>query len=121
MIKAMLLGILMSVAPLGAYAADNQPATCQSIDQFMQTAKDNGFQPEQFTLLTGTPLETFAANMDRLTGGGHGAMDALVFLTPPDQVGENDVTVLGVFRDHCYIGTAMVSSVLVKKALGQEV
>jgi hypothetical protein len=117
--KHFLAGLMMAVGLFFAAPTYAQEApTCTSIEQFQaDVAKSN---PDlKLVILSGTPLEAFAANMDRLSGGGHGPMDGLVFIDP--ETNPNDITVIAVFRDGCYIGQAPVPTAMVKQALGQGV
>lgn len=90
-------------------------ASCVSMEQF-QTELTKQDPTYKAIVLSGGPLEQFAANMDKLTGGGHGPMDGLVFLDPEGN--KNEITIIAVFRDHCYIGNAEARTDIVKQALG---
>lgn len=116
MLKSLILAGLLALAPLSAHAQEAK--SCQSVEQFSKAVHDADASYD-LVILTGTPLETFAANMDKLSGGGHGPMDGLVFKNPEGN--DADITVIAVFRGGCYIGNAEVPTQMIKKALGQGV
>lgn len=108
---------VMLVLGLGfsAMAQSAAPAEqCVSVEQFKTEVlkQDPSYN---LVVLQGDALQTFAANMDRITGGGHGDMDAIALLSPDGN--ENDITTLAIFVKGCYAGNADIPTQMVKEAL----
>lgn len=113
-VKSMVMAVMLILAGLTtAYA--QEAAQCQTMEMFVTDASEKTQTPvENFVVLSGSPLEEFAANMDRLSGGGHSAMSGVVFLDPKKN--QNDLTAIVVFRDSCYVGVAIVPTKMVHEA-----
>lgn len=117
--QSIALAVMLAFAALGSVQA--QTTECMSAQTLIEKANEGIAADQKLDLiyLTGEALETFATNMDKITGGGHSAMDGLVFVNPDDN--KNDMTVIAIFRDSCYIGNAEVLTSYVKQALGPQV